>query len=381
MKFSTKAIHTGQKPDKETGAIIPPIYMASTYVQEAPAQHKGYDYTRAGNPNFTNIEATLAALEDGKFATVFSSGLGGLSGILSMLKSGDTIVGTADMYGGSYRLINRIFINYGILFKSINTQNLKEAEAALKEKPSLIFLETPTNPLLKISDIKAITYLARKYGVLSVVDNTFATPYFQNPLNLGADMVLHSTTKFIGGHSDVIGGVVITNDADIKEKLDFGRMAIGLNPSPFDVWLGSRGIKTLAVRMERHGKNALALARFLEKHPKVKKVYYPGLESHPHHDIARQQMRGFSGIVSVEFDFNLEDTKKLISRFKYFLLAESLGGVESLVDHPASMTHASIPKEEREKIGLADGLVRFSVGIEDYEDLQNDIEQAVASLK
>jgi cystathionine beta-lyase/cystathionine gamma-synthase len=381
MKFSTKAIHTGQKPDKETGAIIPPIYMTSTYVQEAPAQHKGYDYTRAGNPNFTNIETTLAALEDGKFATVFSSGLGGLSGILSMLKAGDTIVGTADMYGGSYRLINRIFINYGILFKSIDTQNLKEAEAALKEKPSLLFLETPTNPLLKISDIKAITALARKYGVLSVVDNTFATPYFQNPLNLGADMVLHSTTKFIGGHSDVIGGVVITNNADIKEKLDFGRMAIGLNPSPFDVWLGSRGIKTLAVRMERHGKNALALARFLEKHPKVKKVYYPGLESHPYHDIARQQMRGFSGIVSVEFDFNLEDTKKLISRFKYFSLAESLGGIESLVDHPASMTHASIPKEEREKTGLTDGLVRFSVGIEDYEDLQNDIEQAIASLK
>ncbi|GMT44293.1 MAG: cystathionine gamma-lyase [bacterium] len=380
MKFSTKAIHTGQKPDKETGAIIPPIYMTSTYVQEAPAQHKGYDYTRAGNPNFTNIEATLAALENGKFATIFSSGLGGLSGILSMLKAGDTIVGTADMYGGSYRLINRIFINYGILFKSINTQNLKEAEAALKEKPGLIFLETPTNPLLKISDIKAITTLARKYGVLSVVDNTFATPYFQNPLNLGADMVLHSTTKFIGGHSDVIGGVVITNNADIKEKLDFGRMAIGLNPSPFDVWLSSRGIKTLAVRMERHGKNALALARFLEKHPKVKKVYYPGLESHPHHDIARQQMRGFSGIVSVEFDFNFEDTQKLISRFKYFSLAESLGGVESLVDHPASMTHASIPQEERDKIGLTDGLVRFSVGIEDYEDLQNDIEQAIALL-
>ncbi len=380
MKFSTKAIHTGQKSDKETGAIIPPIYMTSTYVQKAPAQHKGYDYTRAGNPNFTNIEATLAALEDGKFATVFSSGLGGLSGILSMLKSGDTIVGTADMYGGSYRLINRIFIKYGLLFKSINTQNLKEAEAALKENPGLIFLETPTNPLLKISDIKAITALAKKYSVLSVVDNTFATPYFQNPLNLGADMVLHSTTKFIGGHSDVIGGVVITNNAGIKEKLDFGRMAIGLNPSPFDVWLGSRGIKTLAVRMERHWKNAMALARFLEKHPKVKKVYYPGLESHPNHDIASRQMRGFSGIVSVEFDFNLENTKKLISRFKYFSLAESLGGVESLVDHPASMTHASIPKEEREKTGLTDGLVRFSVGIEDYQDLQYDIEQAIASL-
>jgi len=377
MKFSTKAIHLGQKPDKETGAIIPPIYMTSTYVQEAPAQHKGYDYTRGGNPNFTNIETTLAALENGKYATIFSAGLGGLSGILSMLKSGDTIIGSPDIYGGSYRLFTRVFANYGIEFKAINTQDLNEAEEALKLKPKMVFIESPTNPLLKITDIEAITTIARKYSVISVVDNTFATPYFQNPLDLGADIVMHSTTKYIGGHSDVVGGVVITNNAEYKEKIDFGRMAIGLNPSPFDVWLGSRGIKTLGIRMERHGQNALAVAQYLEKHPKVEKVYYPGLESHEGHEIAKKQMRGFSGIVSVEFKLSLEESKKLISSFHYFSLAESLGGIESLVDHPASMTHASIPKAEREKIGLADGLVRLSVGIEDIDDLIGDLEQAL----
>jgi len=381
MKFSTKAIHLGQKPDKETGAIIPPIYMTSTYAQEAPAQHKGYDYTRGGNPNFTNIETTLAALENGKYATIFSSGLGGLSGILSMLKSGDTIIGSPDIYGGSYRLFTRVFANYGIVFKAINTQDKVQIEEALKTlKPKMIFIESPTNPLLKITDIEAVTGLAKKYGVISVVDNTFATPYFQNPLDLGADIVMHSTTKYIGGHSDVVGGVVITNNAEFKQKIDFGRMAIGLNPSPFDVWLGSRGIKTLGVRMERHGQNAMAVAQYLEKHPKVQKVYYPGLESHEGHEIAKKQMSGFSGIVSVEFKLSLEESKKLISSFNYFSLAESLGGVESLVDHPASMTHASIPKAEREKIGLADGLVRLSVGIEDIDDLIGDLEQALEKI-
>ncbi|MCF6367236.1 MAG: PLP-dependent aspartate aminotransferase family protein [Bacteroidales bacterium] len=373
MKFSTKSIHIGQKPDEATGAIIPPIYMTSTYIQDAPAQHKGYDYTRAGNPNFSNIEATLASLENGKFATVFSSGLGGLTGIISMLKAGDSVIGTADIYGGSYRLFKRIFSNYGISFKTINTQDLQEVNNALKLKPKMVFIESPTNPLLKITDIEKVTETARKYGVISVVDNTFATPYFQNPMDLGADIVLHSTTKYIGGHSDIVGGVVITNNPEFKEKIDFARMAIGLNPSPFDVWLGSRGIKTLGVRMEKHGQNAFALANFFKNHPKVKKVYYPGLESHPNYVIAKKQMSGFSGIVSVEFDMTLEETKKIMSSFKYFSLAESLGGIESLVDHPASMTHASIPAEERKKIGLSDGLVRFSVGIEDIEDLKADI--------
>ncbi len=380
MKFSTKAIHVGQKPDKETGAVIPPLYLTSTYKQEAPGVHKGYDYTRAGNPNFTNLEATLASLEYGKYATVFSSGLGAVSGLISTMKKGDKVVATNDLYGGTYRLFNKVFNNFGIEFQAINTLDLQAVEEALKTKPKYIFLETPTNPLLRISDIEAISKLAKKYDVKTIVDNTFATPYFQNPLKLGADFVLHSTTKYIGGHSDTIGGVIVTNDKEMKEKLDFGRMAIGLNPSPFDVWLASRGIKTLAVRMEKHAESALIIAKYLQKHPKVTKVYYPGLEEHVNYNIAKKQMSGFSGIVSVEFDLTLDQSKKLISTLNVFTLAESLGGVESLVDHPASMTHASIPKAEREKAGLTDGLVRFSVGIEDIEDIKNDIENALNNL-
>ncbi len=381
MKFSTKAIHIGQEPDKKTGAVIPPIYMTSTYMQEAPAVHKGYDYTRAGNPNFSNVEETLAALENGKYATIFSSGLGAATGIISTMEKGDRVVATNDLYGGTYRLFNRVFIHFGIEFKAINTQDLNEVEESLISKPKYIFLESPTNPLLKIADIKSICELANRYGVKVVVDNTFASPYFQNPLDLGADLVLHSTTKYIGGHSDIVGGVVITNDKDMKEKLDFGRMAIGLNPSPFDTWLTSRGIKTLAVRMERHQQNALKIVDYLKDHPLVKKIYYPGLSTHKNYDIAVKQMSGFSGIISVEFDLSFEDSKKLISSFKYFTLAESLGGVESLVDHPASMTHASIPKEEREKIGLSDGLIRFSAGIEEADDLIEDLKIALNKIK
>ncbi len=381
MKFSTKAIHIGQKPDKETGAVIPPIYMTSTYYQEAPAVHKGYDYTRAGNPNFSNLEETLASLENGKYATVFSSGLGATNGIISTLKSGDLVLGTNDLYGGTYRIFNKIYNNFGILFKSIDTQDVNAVEDAVKKhKPVLLFLETPTNPLLKISDIEAIAEITHKHGVKLVVDNTFATPYFQNPLDLGADYVLHSTTKYIGGHSDVIGGVVITNDKEMKDKLDFVRMSVGLNPSPFDTWLTARGLKTLAVRMERHAENAMQIAKYLQNHPKVERVFYPGLSTHKNYEIAEKQMKGFSGIVSVEFKLNLNESKKLLSKFNVFTLAESLGGIESLVDHPASMTHASIPKEEREKSGLFDGLIRFSVGIENIEDLKKDIESALKAV-
>lgn len=380
MKFSTKAIHVGQVPDPSTGAIIPPIYMTSTYVQEAPDQHKGYDYTRAGNPNFTNLEQTLAALEEGKYATVFSSGLGATTALISTLKNGDVVIGGNDLYGGTFRLFNQIFKNFGVTLLSMDTQDLNKVERTLQKKPKMIFLESPTNPLLKISDIAAISKLAQKYDVLSVVDNTFATPYFQKPLNLGADVVLHSTTKYIGGHSDIIGGAVITKNKDLKDKMDFARKAMGLNPSPFDTWLISRGIKTLALRMEKHSQNALKVAKFLETHSKVKKVYYPGLNSHPQYAIAKQQMSGFGGIVSVEFDLSIEQTKKLISSFRVFSLAESLGGVESLVDHPASMTHASISKKEREKNGLGDGLVRFSVGIEDEEDLIEDLQTQLSLL-
>ncbi len=380
MKFSTKAIHNGQKPDATSGAIIPPIYMTSTYVQESPGNTKGYDYTRAGNPNFTNLEEALASLEEGKYATIFSSGLGAITALISTLKSGDKVLATNDLYGGTYRIFTRVFSQYQIGFETINTQDLAEVEMKMSEKPKFILIESPTNPLLNISDIAAISAIAKKHGVMVVVDNTFASSYFQNPLLLGADVVMHSTTKYIGGHSDTIGGLLVTNDLELKQKFDFGRMAIGLNPSPFDAWLTSRSIKTLGVRMERHAENAIKVAEFFEQHPKVKKVFYPGLKSHPNHAIAMKQMKGFSGIVSVEFNCDLETTKKLISSLHIFSLAESLGGVESLVDHPASMTHASIPKSEREKIGLADGLVRFSVGIEDIEDIIADIENALSKI-
>jgi cysteine-S-conjugate beta-lyase len=378
MKFSTKAIHVGQKPDPSTGAIIPPVYLTSTYVQEAPDKHKGYDYTRAGNPNFTNLEQTLAALENGKYATVFSSGIGATTAILSTLEQGEIVAAGNDLYGGTFRLFNQVFRQFGVNLITVNTQDLNQVEDVLKKSPKMIFLESPSNPLLRISDIAAIAELAKKYNVLTVVDNTFATPYFQNPLNLGADIVMHSTTKYIGGHSDVVGGVAITNNKEMKTRLDFARKAIGLNPGPFDAWLTSKGLKTLGVRMERHAGNAMQVAEFLQNHPLVSKVYYPGLETHPYHDIAQKQMSGFSGIVSVEFRLSIEQTIQLISSFDYFSLAESLGGVESLVDHPASMTHASISKEEREKNGLSDGLVRFSVGIEDAEDLISDLERHLA---
>ena len=377
MKFSTKAIHVGQAPDKETGAVIPPIYMTSTYAQEAPNTHKGYDYTRAGNPNFTNLEATLASLEQGKVATVFSSGIGATTAIVSSLSKDDKVVIANDLYGGTYRLFSRVFSQFGIDFSTVDTQDLTAVEEKLKTNPKLIFLESPTNPLLRISDIEAITTMAKKYDVLTVVDNTFATPYFQNPLTLGADFVMHSTTKYIGGHSDVVGGVVVTNHEEWKEKLDFARMAIGLNPSPFDNWLTTKGVKTMGIRMERHFTNATKIANYFNNHPKVKKVFYPGLPNHPNHAIAQKQMSGYSGIISVEFDLSLEESMKLVSSFKLFTLAESLGGVESLVDHPASMTHASIPKEEREKNGLFDGLIRFSCGIEDVEDLVEDLDSVL----
>lgn len=381
MKFSTKAIHIGQTPDETTGAVIPPIYMTSTYKQEWPNQHKGYDYTRAGNPNFTNLETTIASIENGKYATVFSSGLGATTAIISTLAIGDKVLAGNDLYGGTFRLLNKVFQNFGVELIMINTLNLQDVETALKQKPKMIILESPTNPLLRISDIISITKLAKKYDVQTVVDNTFATPFFQNPLDWGVDIVLHSTTKYIGGHSDVVGGTLITNNKELDNKVKFNRMSLGLNPSPFDTWLITKGIKTLAIRMERHAENAIKIASYLEAHPRVKTVFYPGLPSHPQHETAKKQMRGFGGIVSVEFDMDIEQTKKLISSFKIFTLAESLGGVESLVDHPASMTHASIPKEEREKNGLNDGLVRFSVGIEHIDDMIDDLKTQIDLIK
>lgn len=378
LRFSTKAIHSGQKPEPHTGAIIPPIYQTSTFVQESPGVYKGYDYTRAGNPNFTNLEEAIAALEGGAHATVFSSGLGATTALLFTLKAGDTVLAGHDLYGGTYRLLTACFAQFGLRLVQVDMADLGRTEAMiLHEKPAMIFLESPTNPLMQIADITALSALATRAGALSVVDNTFASPYFQQPLALGSDVVLHSSTKYLGGHSDVIGGAVITNDGALKKKMDFARKALGLNPSPFDAWLTQRGIKTLAVRMQRHEENAMALARWLEGHPLVSRVYYPGLPSHLGHAIATKQMSGFSGMLSVEFRLGLQQMKELISSFDVFLLAESLGGVESLVEHPATMTHASIPAEERRKNGLTDGLVRFSVGIEDIEDLRADVERGL----
>jgi cysteine-S-conjugate beta-lyase len=377
MDFSTKAIHIGQVPDATTGAMVPPVYLTSTYIQEEPGVTKGYDYTRAGNPNFTNLEQTLAALENGKYATVFSSGLGALTAVANLLSAGDNVLAMDDLYGGSYRLFKQVFEKFGVSFTQISFKDMDEAEAMFRRGPKLVLLESPSNPLLKIADIEKISALAKQYNCLTVVDNTFASPYFQQPLSLGADIVMHSSTKYLGGHSDLIGGTIVTNDPEIGAKMQFARKAIGLNPSPFEAWLISRSLKTLAVRMERHQENAIAVANFLSNHPKVARVYYPGLESHPDYEVAKKQMKGFSGIVSCEFALSLEQTTKLISSFKLFSLAESLGGVESLVDHPASMTHASIPKADREKAGLQDGLVRFSVGLEHCDDLLNDLRIAL----
>jgi cystathionine beta-lyase/cystathionine gamma-synthase len=381
MRFATKAIHCGSEPDPATGAIMPPIYMTSTYIQEAPGISKsGYEYTRASNPNFTILEKQLAALEGAEHATVFSSGLGALTGLVSSLSAGDKVIAIDGLYGGTYRLFNQVFNRFGVGFESYNPhtpEGLQDLEQALRLHPKWLFFETPTNPLMDIFDIEALVKLAQRYQVAAIVDNTFATPYSQNPLKWGADVVWHSSTKYLGGHSDVVGGVVISNEISIKKGMDFARKALGLNPSPFDTWLITRGVKTLPLRMECHSRNAFAIARHLQKHPKVKKVYYPGLESHPGHLIAKKQMASFGGMLSVEFHLSPEKTQKLISSFSLFALAESLGGVESLVCHPATMTHASIPPHEQTKMGLSDSLVRFSVGIEDIVDLINDLDASL----
>lgn len=381
MKFSTKTIHAGGDADPQTGAVMPPIYMTSTFALEAPGVSKGYEYTRAHNPNFTILEKTLAALEDAKHATVFSSGLGALNALISTLSQGDKVLALDGVYGGTFRMFTRVFNHFGITFQTHQLKSYEELEQVLKDmKPKWLMFETPTNPLLEIYDLAACAAIAKKYDILTIVDNTFATPYVQTPLNLGVDIVWHSTTKYIGGHSDVIGGAVISNRDDVKQKMDFARLALGVNPSPFDTWLLTRGVKTLALRMERHQQNALSLAQMLEKHEKVKRVYYPGLESHPHHAIAKKQMRGFGGMVSVEFDLPQESVLKMVSNFRYFTLAESLGGIESLVCHPATMTHASVPPEERKRIGLNDGLIRLSVGIEDIDDLQEDMMETLTKF-
>lgn len=377
MKFSTKAIHAGQQPDPTTGAIMPPIFQTATYAQNGLGDHKGYEYSRSHNPTRTALQECIAALEDGKFGLAFASGMAAETAILSLLSAGDHLVACDDLYGGSYRIFERVMRRYNVETSYVPAGNIAAYEQAIRPNTKLIWLETPTNPLLRLIDIQAVAEIAHRHNILVVVDNTFASPYFQQPLKLGADIVVHSTTKYINGHSDVIGGALVLNNEEAYESMKFYENAAGNVPSPFDAWLVLRGIKTLAVRMRQHDENARAVAKFLAEHPRVEKVYYPGLPSHPDYELAKRQMSGFGGMVSFQFKGVYADVDTLVRRFKVFSLAESLGGVESLVCHPASMTHGSIPKEIREARGLTDTLLRLSVGIEDAEDLLADLQQAL----
>ncbi len=376
MGFSTDAIHAGQSPDLATNAVIPPIHLTTTYYQEEIGKHKGYVYSRSANPTRDALQKNIATLEKGKYGLAFSSGLSAIHALSTILKNGDHVIVANDVYGGTYRLFQRFLIDYGIEVTFVDTTIIKNIENAIQPNTKLVHIETPTNPLLLISDIEAISNICKAKNLLLSVDNTFMTPYFQNPLELGADIVVHSATKYLGGHSDLLGGVLVFNSDELYERFKFVQNSIGYVLSPFDCWLLLRSIKTLAIRMERHNQNALLIARFLEDHPNVKKVYYPGLQSHPQHSLAKKQMRGFGGMISFEVE-NFETVNSFLKKLKIFTLAESLGGVESLVCHPATMTHASIPKEIREKNGLTDGLIRLSVGIEDVEDLIKDLELAL----
>ncbi|MBP7821850.1 MAG: PLP-dependent transferase [Saprospiraceae bacterium] len=382
MKFGTKVIHSGIKPDPSTGAIMTPIYQTSTYVQEGSGKHKGFEYARTQNPTRSVLEKNIAALENGVDAICFGSGLAAMDAVLKLLKSGDEIISTNDLYGGSYRLITKIYAKYGIKSKFIDMTTLDGFEQHITEATKLIWIETPTNPMLNIVDIKKICKIAKSKNILTCVDNTFASPFLQTPLDLGADLVLHSATKYLGGHSDVVLGVVIASTNELAEQLHFIQNASGAVPGPQDCFLVLRGIKTLHLRVERACENAEKIAKFLKGHKKVDKVYWPGFKSHPNHDIAKKQMRGFGAMVS--FDIiggSVEDANTVLSATNLFSLAESLGGVESLIGHPASMTHASIPREERLKVGLSDSLIRLSIGVEDARDLVKDLEQALALIQ
>lgn len=372
MKFSTRAIHVGQEADPTTGATIVPVYQTSTYTQDAVGEHKGFDYSRTINPTRLALEKQLASLEGGAHGYAFASGMAATAAVLNLLSAGDHAIVTDDLYGGTYRLFSRVLNRYGLEFTYVDMSDVEAVRAAIRGNTRLFWLETPTNPLLKLIDIAAISALRRE-GQIVAVDNTFATPYFQQPLALGADVVVHSTTKYIGGHSDVVGGVAITNDDAIGDVIKFHQNAVGGVPGPHDAWLTMRGAKTLALRMQAHERNAQAVAEFLEAHPEVDRVYYPGLASHPQHALAKRQMSGFGGMVSFVLKGPQSRALDFAHRLRYFSLAESLGGVESLICHPARMTHGSIPKEDRERRGVTDGLLRLSVGIEDVEDLLDDL--------
>lgn len=378
MHFNSKTIHGGQEPDKAYGAVMPPIYQTSTYAQTTPGGHKGFEYSRTHNPTRQALERSLASIEAGEFAFAFGSGLAAMDAVLKLLKPGDEVVSTDDLYGGSYRLFTKIFEDFGIRFHFVNMSNVDNVEAAINKNTRMVWVETPTNPMMNVIDIQAISVLCQSNDVLLAVDNTFASPYIQQPLNLGADIVMHSATKYLAGHSDVILGSLVTNNKSLAERLGFIQNASGAVPGPMDSFLTLRGIKTLHVRMQRHCENAAQIANYLKTHPKIEKVYWPGFEDHPNHHIAKAQMSDFGGMLSfVTKGANYESAIQILKKLKLFTLAESLGGVESLAGHPASMTHASIPKEIREQSGVVDALIRLSVGIEDVRDLIADLDQAI----
>ncbi len=379
MKFGTKAIHAGVKPDESTGAIMTPIYQTTTFVQDGVGNHKGFEYARGKNPTRQALEDNITALENGKYGACFGSGLAAIDCVLKMLKPGDEVISTNDLYGGTFRLFKTIFEDFGIKFHFVGMSDAKDIEEHLNDNTRLVWIETPTNPTMSIIDIAAITELVKERDVMVGVDNTFATPYLQNPLDLGADIVMHSATKYLGGHSDVIMGALVTSNEAIAKEMYRIQNSSGAITTPMDSFLVLRGIKTLHLRMDRHCENGRKIAEFLVAHPRVDKVYWPGLESHENHDIAKAQMRNFGGMISFSIKGNkIEDAHNFLERVKVFSLAESLGGVESLVGHPATMTHAAIPKEEREKVGVVDSLIRLSVGVEDAEDLIEDLKQALA---
>lgn len=378
MKFGTKAVHAGVEPDPSTGAIMTPIYQTSTYVQESPAKHKGYAYARGANPTRNSLQKSLAALENGKYGICFSSGMGATDAVIKLLNPGDEVITSNDLYGGSYRMFRRVFEKYGIKFHFIDLTNAANINSVINAKTKLLWIETPTNPLMNIVDIEACVAIAKKNNVIVAVDNTFASPYLQNPLDLGADIVMHSVTKYLGGHSDVVMGALVLNDEKLYQELHFIMNSCGAVPGPQDSFLVLRGIKTLHLRMERHCVNGRKIAEYLKSHPKIGKVYWPGFTDHPNHAIAKKQMKDFGGMLSFTLkDDSIEKATQLMESVELFALAESLGGVESLINHPASMTHASIPKEERLKSGLVDSLIRLSIGVEDAEDLLADLEQAL----
>ena len=378
MEFETRAIHEGQNPDPATGAVITPIYQTSTYQQEAIGKHKGYEYSRTGNPTRKALEEALASLEGGEYGLAFASGVAATMAVFSLLEGGDHLIAGDELYGGTYRLLEKVLRRSGVEVTYADVDDIDTFSKALQKKTKMIWVETPTNPLLKVIDIRKLADMAKTKDIILAVDNTFATPYFQRPLECGADVVVHSTTKYLSGHSDIIGGIAITSNERIYCQVKFYQNAAGAVPGPWDSWLVLRGIKTLAIRMREHEKNALYLAEYLEKHPKIERIYYPGLPSHGQHQLAKKQMTGFGGMISVELRGGFQQVEKFVSRLRLFLLAESLGGVESLVCYPPRMTHSALSRDERIKRGIKDNLVRLSVGIENKIDLKKDLEQALS---